>query len=72
MTLADLRTSHPEWSIWRSDAGAYYASRHLVASQLREGMTATLAADELGQLADLLANCDTSTAGAELRGAVAS
>lgn len=55
--LASLRTSHPAWVIWQSNAGAYYATRYLAPTDARSGKVATLAADDLGELAARLTEC---------------
>lgn len=54
-----LRAAHPDWSIWPSDQGHWYAGRrtphHLANRALRLGLAMTVHAPDLDQLAVRLA-----------------
>jgi hypothetical protein len=53
---ATIEAEFPGWSVWRSDAGRWYAtrSRDLTDAQLEAGHAMTLAADDAPGLCDLL------------------
>jgi hypothetical protein len=55
--LDALRAAFPAWSIFRSDAGAYYASRRAVRLSAREldaGFRQTVSADDAETFVSLL------------------
>lgn len=54
--LAEIAREFPHWTIWRSDAGRWWATRHhpLNADQRDAGCAMTIDADEPEELRDLL------------------
>ncbi|GIH23696.1 hypothetical protein Aph01nite_20060 [Acrocarpospora phusangensis] len=46
--LAEIAREYPEWTIWRSDAGRWWATRHhpLTSVQREAGCAMTIDADE--------------------------
>ncbi|MEQ4715730.1 hypothetical protein [Nonomuraea sp. B19D2] len=54
--LAEIAREHPQWTIWRSDAGRWWATRHhpLSAAQRAEGCAMTIDADDPDALRDQL------------------
>ncbi|KAB8196637.1 hypothetical protein FH608_007970 [Nonomuraea phyllanthi] len=54
--LAELAREHPEWTVWRSDAGRWWATRHhpLSAAQRAAGCAMTIDADDPDGLRDQL------------------
>lgn len=55
-TKAAIEGDFPDWMVWRSDAGRWYATRagSLTDQQLLSGYAMTVAADSPGSLRDLL------------------
>lgn len=53
---AAIEADFPEWKVWRSDAGRWYATRagSLTDQQLLSGYAMTVAADNEDSLRDLL------------------
>jgi hypothetical protein len=53
---AAIEADFPDWTVWRSDAGRWYATRagRLTDEQLRSGYAMTVAADGEESLRDLL------------------
>lgn len=49
---SDLAATFPSWRVWRSDGGAWWATRRyrLTDDQLDAGLAATVAADDLAGL----------------------
>ncbi len=54
--LAEIAREYPEWTIWRSDAGRWWATRHhpLSSAQREAGCAMTIDADEPEGLRQLL------------------
>lgn len=55
--LGEIRSMFSDWVMFRSDEGAYYATRRgviLSGEQLRMGMHKTVAAEDLPTLVELL------------------
>ncbi|MGN9843030.1 hypothetical protein ACTMTI_33395 [Nonomuraea sp. H19] len=54
--LAEIAREHPKWTIWRSDAGRWWATRHhpLNAAQRAAGCAMTIDADDPEGLRELL------------------
>ncbi|GIH69041.1 hypothetical protein [Sphaerimonospora thailandensis] len=55
--LDEVRATFPAWAMFRSDEGAYYATRRgviLSGEQLKMGMHRTVAAEDLPTLVELL------------------
>lgn len=54
--LAEIARDYPQWTIWRSDAGRWWATRHhpLSAAQRDAGCAMTIDADDPEGLRDLL------------------
>lgn len=46
--LAEIARAYPDWTIWRSDAGRWWATRHhpLTAAQREAGCAMTVDADD--------------------------
>ncbi|GAA2573105.1 hypothetical protein SMC26_27870 [Actinomadura fulvescens] len=53
---AAIESEFPGWLVWRSDAGRWYATRSgdLTDAQLQAGYAMTVAADDSGELRELL------------------
>jgi hypothetical protein len=53
---AAIEGDFPEWTVWRSDAGRWYATRagRLTDQQLQSGLAMTVAADNADSLRGLL------------------
>lgn len=53
---AEIEADFPEWTVWRSDAGRWYATRtgRLTDQQLLSGQAMTVAADNAAGLRGLL------------------
>ncbi|MDP9863471.1 MULTISPECIES: hypothetical protein [Streptosporangium] len=59
--LDALRVTFPRWVIFRSDAGAFYATRRgvaLSAAEISAGIQQTVCADDLGGLVGVLQEQD--------------
>jgi hypothetical protein len=56
MTKAAIEDDFPEWTVWRSDAGRWYATRagRLTDQQLLSGLAMTVAADNADSLRSVL------------------
>jgi hypothetical protein len=55
--LSQIRAAFPSWVVFRSDAGAFYATRlgeRLTFRQIAVGLVQTVCADDLPGLADAL------------------
>ncbi|MEU4571078.1 hypothetical protein ACBI99_32990 [Nonomuraea sp. ATR24] len=54
--LAEIAREYPKWTIWRSDAGRWWATRHhpLDAAQRDAGCAMTIDADDPEQLREQL------------------
>ncbi|RVX45668.1 hypothetical protein EDD27_8481 [Nonomuraea polychroma] len=54
--LAEIAREYPQWTIWRSDAGRWWATRHhpLSAAQRDAGCAMTIDADDPDGLRDRL------------------
>ncbi|MEU8250176.1 hypothetical protein [Nonomuraea sp. NPDC048916] len=54
--FANLRAAYDEWTIWRSNAGCCYATRHrrLRDDEIGAGLAQTVAADDTADLASRL------------------
>ncbi|MFI6800984.1 hypothetical protein [Streptosporangium canum] len=60
--LDALRATFPRWAIFRSDAGAFYATRRAVAlsaAEINAGIQQTVCADDLDGLVAALQEQDT-------------
>ncbi|WP_169951369.1 hypothetical protein [Microbispora sp. H11081] len=63
--LAEIAREFPEWTIWRSDAGRWWATRHhpLTSAQRAAGCAMTIDADEAEGLRALLREQEAHSAG---------
>jgi hypothetical protein len=54
--ITGIRTAFPEWNVWRSDEGGWWASRRhpLRPSQWPDGYALTVAADQARELLALI------------------
>lgn len=54
--LAEIARAYPDWTIWRSDAGRWWATRHhpLTAAQREAGCAMTVDADDPESLQEKL------------------
>ncbi|MFG2071392.1 hypothetical protein SAMN05421874_110126 [Nonomuraea maritima] len=61
--LAEIARDYPQWTIWRSDAGRWWATRHhpLSAAQRGAGCAMTIDADDAEGLRDLLQDQERRT-----------
>ncbi|MEV3980504.1 hypothetical protein [Nonomuraea sp. NPDC049758] len=61
--LAEIAREYPRWTIWRSDAGRWWATRHhpLDAAQRAAGCAMTIDADDPDDLRDQLRDQEERT-----------
>jgi hypothetical protein len=61
--LAEIARDYPQWTIWRSDAGRWWATRHhpLSAAQRDGGCAMTIDADDPDGLRDQLRDQERRT-----------
>ncbi|MEU1724288.1 hypothetical protein AB0C33_24330 [Nonomuraea sp. NPDC048881] len=61
--LAEIAREYPRWTIWRSDAGRWWATRHhpLDAAQREAGCAMTIDADDPDGLRDQLRDQEERT-----------
>ncbi|GLW09061.1 hypothetical protein Misp01_41900 [Microtetraspora sp. NBRC 13810] len=54
--LAEIAREYPDWTIWRSDAGRWWATRHhpLSVAEREAGCAMTIDADTPGELREQL------------------
>lgn len=65
--LAEIAREFPQWTIWRSDAGRWWATRHhpLSAGQRHAGCAMTIDADDPDDLREQLRDQESRAAARE-------